>query len=456
MVPYLQWIFRSKISNFASPPDIFLRQAGERIPEDHPSVKLLDKQIRKGRVKATLKKAGGWGGISGRVAFKAWWDEDQRVCRATAYRMSDFYVAPHPMKPWSVDSAPSVAIFKGFVKRRKRYEIWGQLNPSDERIKNAESAGVDPVRSVAYETDGEHDYLYDPRARNPFVDPRTGMSMYPFVVVRFTDDDDIYYLPDHGILEQNRRLNERLTDIQYGWYFNMHPTQFLESTGQGSSKAPSKIIAEPGGVHALKGWTHKFQRPDTNIGEAESSARFALSLDGRTKGVDVEVIFGEQGSAASGVSLRIKRSDLMPILEDQRGIIQPDIEEGLYRWAVVHDTYADEKILFAEDVEIGIQFADPPIVDMQDVVTSRLPLVQKNILSVVEVRQELKGETREEAITSIEQNKEDNKEYGSSGEAPPFGGGFPPVAAEDEDEQEEDGSADGDEDEEDKEEEEEV
>lgn len=406
-VPMVRYIYGTKIaSTFTHGGDVSLvNSEGDLLPTDDQRARNLQDLINSSHMWAAFKRADQIGVVSNRVVVKSWWDHIDKKVRFDVYPMNHVYALVNEHAPWTMDACEAVAFYRGQYERQPCYEIWNIDRETGSTLLYENIGGQDKVAS------GEDESI-------PFVDPLTGDPIYPFVLVKYDIENDIYYLDDYGMLEPNRRLNEALTDIQYGWLSNMHPVQALESTGSSSigGKAPSALSADPGQAVAIpEGWALNFKKPDTNTRDVEEGLKLVSKLAGRLNGVDVEVAFDSNMGPSSGVSIRIRRADLEPIVSDIKGIVLQPYTEAIRRAVIVHDYYhqgePDKQINPDGSLDIRLSYSSQPVIDPAEVTDAKLPLVERNIYSVVDLRAELSGESREDAMASLERNKEENEKY---------------------------------------------
>jgi citrate lyase gamma subunit len=425
-VPLVKYLYGHKIgSTFKYGGQVDLKDAsGEMLEVDDPRVKALQTMVERAKLWAALKSCDAFGVVSNRTVAKAWFDSVDGRVKVDSYSMNHVNACLHPHFSYSLDMAPTVAFYKGRCNvgvgtdstANDVWEIWAKLAPDDKR---RDTLNLD---SLVYEQQGGKSYPFGEGADAaiPYRDPLTGEPVYPFVLVKYDVENDVYYLDKYGMLETNRRLNELLTDIQFGWLFNMHPAPVLENQGGSSigGEAPKAVTASPAEALTIpEGWTLNFKKPDGNVAQAEESVKLLAKLEGRMHGVDIEVAFDGNQGPASGVSIRIRKADLDPIVADIRGIVHESYQEFIRRMIIVHDHHVAQGDLDAVqinpkgDLDVVLTFARAPVVDPAEVTSVKLPLVERNIYSVVDLRMELTGETRAQAIEAIERNASENDEY---------------------------------------------
>jgi hypothetical protein len=426
-VPLVKYIYGHKLgSTFKHGGQVDLKdQSGVLLPIDDDRVVALNDMVERSKLWAALKRCDAFGVVSNRCVPKAWFDSVDGRVKVDAYSMNHVMACLHPHFTYSLDMAPTVALYKGRCNvavgsestSNDIWEIWAKIPEGDGR---RETLGVD---SLVYEQQGGKSYPFDDDSPSiPYRDPLTGEPIYPFVLVKYDVENDVYFLDKYGMLETNRRLNELLTDIQFGWLFNLHPAPVLENQGGSSigGDAPKAVTANPAEALTVpEGWTLNFKRPDANVPQAEESVKLLAKLEGRMHGVDIEVAFDGAQGPASGVSIRIRKADLDPIVADIRGIVHEPYQEFIRRMIIVHDHHVamgeidSTPINPNGDLDVVLSYARAPVIDPAEVTSTKLPLIERNIYSIVDLRMDLTGETRAQAIESIDRNKSENNEYGN-------------------------------------------
>jgi uncharacterized coiled-coil protein SlyX len=428
----------------------------EENQEDEDTKDAFQKFIRDTKTVLTLKQIDLYTQSDHRAMGKAWWDtRGKRVC-LSVWPSRQVDIVPDPVRYWDCDSAPCVLFelpgYEGLMSTQPRREVWG--------FRPQEDAAATGQKTVHFITDGVHDYALNEEDKNPFVDPRTGAPLYPFVwFCDGTEKDQLYTIGDEDALTINRTVNSGLTDIRQAIHYKAFGV-WVETLAQSQETgltvqtiSPSRIVTIPFGG--------RLDNIATNLPISETMDFYDRLMDKAALfgGLSPSAVRADATSPESGYALKIRNAPLtehrLNMIEVYRGLV----EEFIYRALVVHNTYSDEQIAIDG---LRVQWTPGTMeVEMspQEEGTAREAEIARDVSTAVDWRMDEYGEDRETAEANVRENAELNAELAKLGrpEPPPmmmeglanrFGGQAPkagevakeeaPVIDEPQDEDEED------------------
>ncbi|MBW2122946.1 MAG: hypothetical protein JRH07_14055 [Deltaproteobacteria bacterium] len=373
-------------------------------------IESFEEMKRKSNIWSALKDADAYTQLQHRSMFKPWWDSRAGHARCSVWPAQLVDIVPDPFRWWDVDSAWAVLFtlpgISGINSSSYRYEVWGY------RDQDAVDAGMD--NTVYFTTDGNNDYRINDEDVNPFTDPRTGGSLYPFVWWQDDTITSLYVIGDEDLLTVNRQVNSILTDANYTIRFNSIPA-WVHTMAEGGSELGVKTISPGCVIDIPAGAGLDPKTPTLNITEIWNYTKELMEIRALFGGLSPSAVRADSSAPESGYALKIRNK---PIREHRQNLVEiyrPYVEESVYRLCVVHNTYADDKIPIEglrvkwEPGEID-EIEDPMAVGNQYAAE-----IEANVSTAADWRAARYDETREEARKAVEKNAEENREQKSKG-----------------------------------------
>ncbi len=412
-VPILKWLTTKKAQVFSGGGRVWLSKGGEAIPEDDPRQLALDDMIFNSNFWAVLQRADAYVEAFDRTACKVWFDEERKCASASVWPPHSVHIVPDPLQPWNIELAESVlfetsgvAVVDGRVVGDSVYEVWSRF--ADDR------ADTHGMTSLHYTTSEHRPHIkWTNDDQIPFIDPRTKDAMYPFVWLNGDGLCELYRMSNSDLLALNRSVNIMLTDIRYGYHFNIHPMSVIRLAP--GAQSPGRLVVGPGDVVEMPdGCELEFVTPDSNSQEATQFVHDIVRMAAQIDGVSAKALFSDDGQPESGVSLEIRDRDIARHNKAKELVYIPQIKSLVYKMAVVNDHYAGEfgmeQILRDPEIEIDLElFGDTGVVDESKQVSDISAKIGMRVMARHEARMELNGESEDEARSAIEEIDSDNQ-----------------------------------------------
>lgn len=390
--------------------------AGEEIQDDNFNDMLKDCEIM-----ASLTEMDRARRSEERCMFKPWWNESRGHVQIDVWPCYLTWIVPHPdpLKRYDVDQALLVAFehegLGGPTDTDRLYECWSIL-PEDM----ADELGQ---RTMHFMTSQKGDYQVNSNDVFEYSDPRNGDApIYPFTWFRHDKSTALYVVGDEDALTANRMLNAGLTDMVQGmhvmmfgtWAHRQSPTDPKPLTMQ--TMGGGRVI-ELGSGEDLTDLTPHNLPIDQYLGFWKEYLTAAARIENLSASV-VE----KQEPEASGVALKIRRIGQIEDREEQIAIIREDVEEAVYRMALVHNAHClPERRIGLEGVSVRWEAGQPDIPSDEEqsmrIVASRKAL---NLTTAVHERMLEMGEDYETAKKAVEEMAELNRELAKLGSVTPL------------------------------------
>jgi hypothetical protein len=439
----LRFTINAKAQVFSDKGEFYLvdTRTNERVEGD--DAEAFEEMNRRARTWSCLKELDAKIQLHHRALSKPWWSTYEKKARLSNWSPQATYIVPDIITPWEVDKAPIVALAttgpSGVVNTDYKYELWGyDYSKPIDQIKPQDTFHYISDGDEAYSIEGNEDRL------NPFIDPRTDNSMYPFMWFYDEDSTELYVKGNANMLEMPRRINTQLTEL--GWavaYKSMGIWVHSPSESGGDSLGVKNIMPHQV-VDISPGATLGNIAPDLPITEVWDWNKALVESAAHLDGIGVSAIRTEGSIPEWGYAYKLKSKNLLEHRNNMTGIYKERVEELIYRLCVVHNTYAEEgdQIKGLENYRVNIEFGDLelPINPLEEI-QQALQEHSQNISTPVDLRMSLYDEERQEAESNVRDNATLNKELAALGkQAPQIGQGFALAAlnqAEAEEEEEE-------------------
>ena len=336
-LPLVKNEFEQRARVFVNAGQLYLRDSnGDRV--DSPE---FDQFIKDSRLWSSFKQVDRYTQILQRAMFKPWWDRRQNRVRISIWPQHQCFIVPNTENAWfSVDDAFAVLFqlpgVDGLASTYPRYEVWGYRTEAA-----ADSTGNDTIHFV---TDGQMDYKINEDDINPFIDPRTGDPMYPFVWWQADDSStDLYSLGDEDTLTVNRTLNLGLTHLQYAIKMKSYGVWAHTKAENGTDLGVQVMF--PNTIADLVAGA-RLENIATNlpINDVWNYYKELIGQASLLRGLPSYAVRADSGGPESGYALKVRSRPLTEHRENMIEIYRPYVIESVFRAAVVHNTYADYQV----------------------------------------------------------------------------------------------------------------
>jgi len=381
----------------------------------------FDDLIQDANVHAALKQTNKFIKSMHRAMFKPWWNKRHQHVSIGVWAPYLVNIVP-TMDPaaewWDVDQARAVLFRRtapdGVMSTDYRQEVWGIL---PEEI--ATDVGK---RSTHYITGPGGDHKVNDDDVNPYTDPRQdNKPIYPFTWFRDSDETELYSIGEEDALTTNRMVNSMLTDMVHTTHIKAYPPA-IHTAGVDNKDMTTEAIHAGSILQLAQGATLTFPTSNLPIREVWEFIQAYLMASAKLGKLSASVIQAVVQGEESGRALKIRERQLIEDREDLIGIIKPDVEEAIYRAALVHNVHCKpaKKIKldgcsvnwFPGEMEFPV---DPEAALREDEQRIRMQLT-----SLVEIRMRDHKESKEEAEAAIVEIIGTNKRLKELSAPPPM------------------------------------
>lgn len=381
-------------------------EQGEKI--DDPN---FDDMIAEARVMLNLKSMDQRTRACHRTVVKAWWDSRREHARVSVWTPNLVHVIPstEPGHEWDIDRALVVGFERlgeeGINDTDKRYEIWG-YRPDEI----AEATGAATLHFMAQSNTSKPDHRYNDGDVNPYVDPRSGDPMYPFVLFADDDETQMWVIGDEDALTVNRAVNSGLTDIRQ----ILHCQAFgvwVHTMGDGAQEFGNHTLS-PGRVYDLQpGASLANVAPELKCSEVWEFWKSIVDASDKLENLSASVIQRDDAAPESGRALKIREKPQMDERKDMIGIYQEQVEEFLYRLCVVHNAHCEpSKRINLDRCWPRWNAGEPEIPsDPQEVIDVAMKEKTMQAATAVDYLMAKQGLDRDEAEKLVRENAEFNR-----------------------------------------------
>jgi hypothetical protein len=379
---------------------------------------------RQSHMMATCKQADQYAQLQSRTMVKPWWDTSRRHMRFTVWPTNLVNAVPDPNRWWDWDACYAwLFTLPGAdgLNSDARYEVWGVRDP--------DAANVTEQDTVHFQTSGNADYQYNEKDKNPFVDPRNGRSVYPFVWWQSDDVTSLFPMFNEDMLTINRRVNSQLTDLDYAARFKAYGLYLHKMAENGKplglkTLSPSKVVDLEFGAG--------LENIATNlpITEMWDFVKELVQEEALLGGLSANSLKLEGSAPESGYAQKLRSKPLSEHRANLVEIYRYYVEETGYRARIVHNYYADSSKQINEKLRCHWEPGEIDIPsDPEEVGRVYAAEISSNVSTPADWRMVRYDEDKKAAEKAVMENAEFNKASTSKGNVPPqFGGDADAVA----------------------------
>lgn len=415
-------IIEDQAKTFNDSTFVLCDESGARAPADDSSSIAFDKMIVDGNFDTCFRDADRQIHSLYRLAIVLRYDPIRRCVRPMVWPQHLVHWVPDPDMYYVADASVGVLLEvapEAGVNdvESKRYEVWAKIPDGDSVVGLHYYSGKNSDKYYERPVSGNEQRL------NPYIDPRTGVAMYPIVWWQADIEPALYWLPDEDALTIPRMFNSALTDINWGMHYGTHPILSWEyQAGAEMASPPPATEIGPGRCLSVAGLHPRFTHPGYNPEPMMQMWSTLSELETKIGGGVPISLLRDSGSPESGYALRIRNMPLEEHRTEMINVLRHHVEETLYRAAVVWNQYRDDKIDIEKYRPKWIPGDISVPLDESESTTIHASRVAANVESVVEWRMSVTGESEQQAREAIAKNAEENGAAARAGSSD-----FPPL-----------------------------
>jgi len=300
----------------------------------------FDDMLKRANVHSAFKTVNKFIKSMHRAMFKPWWNKKHEHVSIGVWAPYMVNIVPNidpAAEWWDVDQARAVLFRRmapeGVLSTNYRQEVWGIL---------PDEIAQDLGRTAThYITGPDGDYQVNENDENPYKDPRNDNEpIYPFVWFKDSDETELFAIGEEDALTTNRMVNSLLTDLVHTTHIKAFPPA-IHTAGNDNKDMTTEAIHAGSILQLAQGATLNFPTSNLPIEEVWNFLKAYLEASGRLGKLSASVIQTNVNSEESGRALKIRERQLIEDRENLIGIIHPDVEEAVYRAALVHNTHCE-------------------------------------------------------------------------------------------------------------------
>jgi len=411
-IAHVKKIINEKAKVFCNSTEFYFvdRETGKPIEGDDQIN--LSKFVKQTGFISTGKQTDAYTQLCHRSLPKAWWDRRKEKVRLSVWPPQMVNIVPDPDRWWDIDSAYAVMLeipgILGNNSSSTRYEVWALRTPEAEEFTG--------FKTLHFITDTEgNDSQINENDVNPYIDPRTGNPIYPFVWMQDDNSTELYTKGYDDILTTNRVINATLTDLSYAMKMKAHGVWVHKMAAAGQELGvktigPNTVIDIPDGA------TLEHLSTDLPIQETFGYVERLMQVDAMLSGLTPSSVRIDSNSPESGYALKIRNQPILSHRANMVDIYYDNVVELLRRALIVHNTYSEEKIDPEANYDIVWVPGELEAVDDPEAIGRLYAAeIEANVSTPVDWRMERYGEDRETAEAAVKANAELNKELHKAG-----------------------------------------
>lgn len=411
-VAHIKKIINEKAKVFCNQTEFYFTDKATGKPIKGDAQIALASFVKKTNYVSTMKQVDAYTQLCHRSLPKAWWDRRKGKVRLSVWPPHMTNVVPDPDRWWDIDSAYAVLLeipgILGHNSSAIRYEVWATRDHE-----TAENTGLTTLHFI---TDVEgNDSQVNEDDVNPYIDPRTGNPVFPFVWMQDDNSTELYTLGHTNLLSTNRVINSTLTDLSFAMKMKAHGV-WVHTKAAGGEDLGVKTIGPNTVVDLENGADLEHVSTDLPIQETFGYVERLMQVDAMLSGLTPSAVRVDANSPESGYALKIRNQPILSHRQNMIDIYYDNVVEFLRRALIVHNTYSEEKIDPNCEYDIVWLPGELETVDDPEAIGRLYAAeIEANVSTPIEWRMERYGEDRETAEANVRANAELNKEIRKSG-----------------------------------------
>jgi hypothetical protein len=414
-LPMVSHIISKKATVFEGSGRFFLVDPNkEEIDADSDEAQAFQDMINESLVWMALKRADEVVELAHSAALKVWWDNDHVTVSTFNPNLVD--ILPDPNRELDPYNARAVLFQRtgiDGIRSAARHEIWGA---EDQETASDIDAYGQPIfdPTVHFISDGKNSWSTNENNENPFKDPATGRSIYPYAWL-VDNRDSLYKSGGNHLVEMNRIVNWGLTYLHHGMNWMSIGIPVFEKDPGSNVKLPQNRIVSPKHALALPANVRfSFVRNEINLGAITNTYELLMKYHAMMSGIDPANLAVDQGQARSGFAIKLEMSGLEKHRAMKIPLYKPNVIHLLNVMIIVHNYYAElaGKTKIHEDFEPdwspGEMDAGP--VDFVELGNRYEKEIEFNVSSIDDWTAAVHGVDKPTAQKMVDENAERNAE----------------------------------------------